>query len=142
MAVKRKASISVSTDDDSSSSSSKRPKISESPSSATTYDDPLREPHPFYKDSEEHGIVLRKFYPHEMSNDRARAYNDNEIPRPAEILNAALAETADHRDRLKVKDAVVHWFKMDLRANDNRAFMETQPELATAFAVLALGFCK
>ncbi|HVK17888.1 MAG TPA: prenyltransferase/squalene oxidase repeat-containing protein [Fimbriiglobus sp.] len=27
-------------------------------------------------------------------------------------------------------------------ANDNRAFMETQPELATAFAVLALGYCK
>ena len=27
-------------------------------------------------------------------------------------------------------------------ANDNRAFLENQPELATAFAVLALGYCK
>ena len=27
-------------------------------------------------------------------------------------------------------------------ANDNAAFMETAPELATAFAVLALGYCK
>ena len=27
-------------------------------------------------------------------------------------------------------------------ANDNQAFMETSPELATAFAVLALGYCK
>ena len=27
-------------------------------------------------------------------------------------------------------------------ANDNQAFMETAPELATAFAVLALGYCK
>lgn len=27
-------------------------------------------------------------------------------------------------------------------ANDNQAFMETTPELATAFAVLALGYCK
>jgi squalene-hopene/tetraprenyl-beta-curcumene cyclase len=27
-------------------------------------------------------------------------------------------------------------------ANDNKAFMESQPELATAFAVLAMGYCK
>ena len=122
ISLKRKASSSPD-DDTSSSSSSKNPKTtsSESSPSATSYDDPLREPHPFYKDSEKHGIVLRKFYPREMSNTRARAYTANEIPRPIEALNAALAETAAHRDSVGVQDAVVHWFKMDLRVGDNRA---------------------
>jgi deoxyribodipyrimidine photo-lyase len=86
--------------------------------------DPLRVPHPFYKESEQNGIVLRKFYPHEMSNDRARAYNADELPRPIEVLNNALAETAEHRRRVKVKDAAVHWFKWDLRVHDNRALSQ------------------
>jgi len=86
--------------------------------------DPLRAPHSFYKQSEENGIVLRKYYPHEMSNDRARAYNADELPRPIEMLNAALAETSEQRKRVKVKDAVVHWFKWDLRTNDNRALCQ------------------
>ncbi|KAG7133995.1 Deoxyribodipyrimidine photo-lyase like protein [Verticillium longisporum] len=81
--------------------------------------DPLREPHPFYKDAEEHGIVLRKYYPHEMSNDRARAYNNNELPRPIEELTSALADTSTARKGVKVGAAVVHWFKMDLRLSDN-----------------------
>lgn len=119
--LKRKASSSPDDDDDTISSSSQTSSPSASPSSATSYDDPLREPHPFHKSSEEHGIVLRKFYPHEMSNDRARAYIANEIPRPIETLNAALADTAAHRDSVGVQDAVVHWFKMDLRVSDNRA---------------------
>ncbi|KAK1829520.1 deoxyribodipyrimidine photo-lyase [Podospora conica] len=124
--LKRKASNPPDDDDTSSSSSTKEPKTttsseSKSPSSATSYDDPLREPHPFYKNAEKHGVVLRKYYPHEMSNDRARAYTANEIPRPIEVLNTALAETAAHRDTVEVKDAVVHWFKMDLRLSDNRA---------------------
>jgi deoxyribodipyrimidine photo-lyase len=86
--------------------------------------DPLRVPHPFHRESEENGIVLRKFYPPEMSNDRARAYNADELPRPIELLNTALTETAEHRKRVKVKDAVVHWFKWDLRTNDNRALSQ------------------
>ncbi|KAH6669642.1 deoxyribodipyrimidine photo-lyase [Plectosphaerella plurivora] len=83
--------------------------------------DPLREPHPFHKEAEENGIVLRKFYPHEMSNDRARAYRENELPRPIELLDEALIETKTARDKIKVQGAVVHWFKMDLRVSDNRA---------------------
>lgn len=86
--------------------------------------DPLRAPHPFYKESEDNGIVLRKYYPREMSNDRARAYNANELPRPIEVLNAALAGTAEHRRSVKVRAAVVHWFKWDLRLNDNRALAQ------------------
>ncbi|KAG5981145.1 hypothetical protein E4U55_003255 [Claviceps digitariae] len=81
----------------------------------------LREPHPLAGEAESHGIVLRKYYPPEMSNARARAYNNNELPRPIEDLISALEDTADNRKKIEVKDAVVHWFKMDLRCNDNRA---------------------
>jgi deoxyribodipyrimidine photo-lyase len=72
-------------------------------------------------ESEEHGIVLRKYYPPEMSNDRARAYNNDEITRPIEELVSALEETASDRKDIKVNKSVVHWFKMDLRCSDNRA---------------------
>ncbi|KAK2027626.1 DNA photolyase [Colletotrichum zoysiae] len=83
--------------------------------------DPLRQPHPFFKDAERHGIVLRKYYPHEMSNERARAYNDDKLPRPIEELTSALEDTSKARKAVKPKDAVVHWFKMDLRTVDNRS---------------------
>ncbi|KAI9717926.1 MAG: hypothetical protein M1812_004453 [Candelaria pacifica] len=79
---------------------------------------------PAYKDSkdeEEYGIVQREFYPPEMTNSRALQYNNNEIPRPIEILEAAIAETESQRDAVPVKDAVVHWYKCDLRMNDNKA---------------------
>lgn len=81
----------------------------------------LSAPHPFYKDAEEHGVVLRKYYPHEMSNARARAYNDGELPRPVEELQAAQRDTAAARKKVKIGSAVVHWFKMDLRTRDNTA---------------------
>lgn len=81
----------------------------------------LSDPHPFHKDAEEHGIVLRKFYPHEMSNARALAYNDNKLPRPMELVQAAQRETSTARRKVTTGEAVVHWFKMDLRVSDNRA---------------------
>jgi deoxyribodipyrimidine photo-lyase len=81
----------------------------------------LRKPHPFAAEAEENGIVLRKYYPPEMSNPRAVAYNNNEIPRPIETLFGALEETAAARKKIRFKDAVVHWFKMDLRTRDNRS---------------------
>lgn len=81
----------------------------------------LNEPHPFHQEAEEHGIVLRKFYPHEMSNERALAYNDNKLPRPIEQLQAAQRDTMAARRKVKVGDAVVHWFRMDLRTSDNTA---------------------
>ncbi|KAH0435424.1 DNA photolyase [Colletotrichum camelliae] len=101
-----------------SDSGRKRTKTAQNGSASS---DPLRQPHPFHKDAEKHGIVLRKFYPHEMSNDRARAYVNDEIPRPIEELTAALEETSKARKAVKSKDAVVHWFKMDLRTTDNRS---------------------
>ncbi|KAG4442923.1 hypothetical protein IFR05_001627 [Cadophora sp. M221] len=82
--------------------------------------DPLRAPHESAQEAEDNGIVLREFYPHEMSNARAKAYNNDELPRPIELLNDALAETKAAREGVEVKDAVVHWFKCDLRTRDNK----------------------
>lgn len=56
-----------------------------------------------------------------MSNARALAYNNNELPRPIDDLNDALADTKAEREKVEVKDAVVHWFKCDLRTKDNKA---------------------
>lgn len=73
------------------------------------------------REAETHGIVLRKYYPAEMSNARARAYNNDEIPRPIEDMISALEDTAQDRREVGVKDAVVHWFKNDLRCGDNKS---------------------
>ncbi|KAF2748560.1 hypothetical protein M011DRAFT_400725 [Sporormia fimetaria CBS 119925] len=69
------------------------------------------------------GIVDRRFYPAEMSNERCAMYNANEIPRPIEVLNETLEKTKVAREEAgKAKgDAVVHWFKRDLRVHDNTA---------------------
>ncbi|KAI9680919.1 MAG: hypothetical protein M1829_000999 [Trizodia sp. TS-e1964] len=71
--------------------------------------------------SQENGYVLREFYPPEMSNERAQQYIHNQIPRPIEELTRVVKETEAGRAKIKVKDAVVHWFKWDLRLQDNRA---------------------
>ena len=79
---------------------------------------------PAYKDStleEEYGIVDRQFYPPEMKNERCKQYNTNAIERPIEALEKAQKETQSERDKISVKDAVVHWFKCDLRITDNKA---------------------
>lgn len=76
-----------------------------------------------YKDSsleEQHGIVLRDFYPPEMTNERARQYVAGKVERPIETLKKAIAETEQDRQHVDVGDAVVHWFKCDLRTRDNR----------------------
>ncbi|KAK5123007.1 hypothetical protein LTR85_003573 [Meristemomyces frigidus] len=67
------------------------------------------------------GIVQREFYPPEMSNERCKRYNENEIPRPLDVLNSTLDGTKQERERIPVGEAVVHWFKRDLRTHDNRA---------------------
>jgi deoxyribodipyrimidine photo-lyase len=48
-------------------------------------------------------------------------YNDNEIPRPIELLTGAISDTKAERQKIKPGKAVLHWFKRDLRLNDNRA---------------------
>ena len=79
---------------------------------------------PAYKDSrqaEEYGIVDRQFYPPEMTNERCKQYISNEIERPIETLTRAQNDTQYERNSIPVKDAVVHWFKCDLRTTDNKA---------------------
>ena len=81
-------------------------------------------PNPHFDHSrveERYGIVQREFYPQEMSNERCQQYNNNEIPRPIETLAKTFKETSDARAKIPVGEAVVHWFKRDLRLSDNRA---------------------
>lgn len=70
---------------------------------------------------EEYGIVDREFYPPEMTNARCLQYKNNELTRPIEALDSARQVTASEREAVEVKDAVVHWFKCDLRTEDNKA---------------------
>jgi deoxyribodipyrimidine photo-lyase len=71
------------------------------------------------------GIVDRRYYPAEMSNERCALYNANEIPRPIEILVKTLKDTKQRREKIQSGkeggdgDAVMHWFKRDLRIRDN-----------------------
>lgn len=81
----------------------------------------LRQPHHSAREAEENGVVLRKFYPHEMCNPRALAYNNDELSRPIELLQSALGDTQEKRKKTEVKESVVHWFKCDLRTQDNTA---------------------
>ncbi|KAJ9614708.1 DNA photolyase phr1 [Knufia peltigerae] len=77
-----------------------------------------------YKDSTKeikYGIVVRKYYPPEMTNDRARDYNSGKIERPIEALKEAIRETKPERDEIPVNESVVHWFKCDTRTLDNKA---------------------
>lgn len=71
--------------------------------------------------SERYGIVSREHYPAEMSNERCMQYTNGELPRPLEVLNEAISSTSSAREKVKVGDAVVHWFKRDLRLKDNTA---------------------
>jgi deoxyribodipyrimidine photo-lyase len=72
-------------------------------------------------DNEKFGIVDRRFYPPEMTNARCHQYINGEIPRPLQLLEAALKETKGAREAIAVKDAVIHWYKCDLRVQDNKA---------------------
>lgn len=78
---------------------------------------------PPFKDSAtavEYGIVDREFYPPEMTNERCQQYITNDLIRPIEALDSARKGTATARANIEVKDAVVHWYKCDLRTRDNK----------------------
>ncbi|KAI6251306.1 Deoxyribodipyrimidine photo-lyase [Erysiphe necator] len=66
-------------------------------------------------------IILRKYYPQEMSNARAQDYKDKRIPRPIDELNSALKDTFKQRGVISPGRSVAHWFKSDLRLKDNHA---------------------
>ncbi|KAK0872839.1 DNA photolyase phr1 [Friedmanniomyces endolithicus] len=94
-----------------------RPEPAKRPRQTELVDDSLDSPRP----EEQHSYVQREFYPAEMSNERCKQYNNNELPRPIEDLNRALEETKLQRSQIAGGEAVVHWFKRDLRTTDNRA---------------------
>ena len=78
---------------------------------------------PPFRDSataEEYGIVDRKFCPPEMTNERCQQYINNDLIRPLEALDSARKDTGTARAKIEVKDAVVHWYKCDLRTRDNK----------------------
>ena len=76
-----------------------------------------------YKDSSEeikYGIILRDFYPPELTNERAKQYASGEVERPIETLEKAIEETQDQRESIEVKSAVIFWYKCDTRMRDNK----------------------
>ncbi|EFR02321.1 deoxyribodipyrimidine photo-lyase [Nannizzia gypsea CBS 118893] len=81
----------------------------------------LRQPHPNAQQTEDFGIILRDFYPPEISNARCHAYNEGILERPIEALQRAYRETAQQCKDIQPGRAVVHWFKQDLRLQDNRS---------------------
>lgn len=88
---------------------------------------------------EKYGIVQREFYPSEMSNERCAMYNNNELPRPIEVLEGAIEDTAKDRAKIKPGKAVMHWFKRDLRLNDNRGLaMAAEKAKAENIPLIAL----
>lgn len=95
-----------------------------------------------YKDStveERYGIVQRQFYPPEMTDERAFAYRDNKIERPIEALRKAIKQTRQAREKIPVKDAIVHWFKCDLRTRDNTALhMASEKAQANGVPLIAV----
>ncbi|KAF7595563.1 hypothetical protein BBP40_005598 [Aspergillus hancockii] len=98
----------------------------------------ISSPHPNSRQTEEFGIVLREFYPPEMSNERCRAYNDETLERPMRTLERAYEETQDARQAVTLNAAVVHWFKSDLRLHDNRA-LRTAYEVASEHSIPLIG---
>ena len=70
---------------------------------------------------EQDEVVIRKYYPAEMSNARAEMYRSGKLPKPMDQLEQVLHSTAETRSKIPAKDAVVHWFRGDLRVCDNTA---------------------
>jgi deoxyribodipyrimidine photo-lyase len=87
------------------------------------------------------GIVDKRYYPAEISNERCAMYNADEIPRPIEILDKALKETKAAREEIRTAkpgEAVIHWFKRDLRIRDNTGLSKTA-EIAKEHGVGVFG---
>lgn len=99
----------------------------------STHDTPSKDPTPVKKEKsnghvftdsrieQETGIVQREFYPPEMSNERCAKYNNGQLPRPMDVLEDTMKESAESRLNIAVGECVIHWFKRDLRTIDNRA---------------------
>ncbi|KAK9458181.1 DNA photolyase, FAD-binding/Cryptochrome [Dipodascopsis uninucleata] len=84
-----------------------------------------RNPHSSNGIVEEIRRVSALFYPREeISNERCDKYISGELERPFNAVERALTETARRRSRLNVGEVIVHWFKRDLRIQNNRSLFE------------------
>ncbi|CAK7216166.1 DNA photolyase phr1 [Sporothrix eucalyptigena] len=109
------------------SSSTKKAKTTKSSSRSSNTSDPLRRPHPLHEVGEQNGVILRQFYPAEMSTARVMAYINGDLPTPMDVLNRTIEETASQIAQVDLPDKgspVVHWFKSDLRVHDNRGLRQ------------------
>lgn len=110
-------------------------------SSSSSSNNPLTQPHPQSAVGEQNGVILRQYYPAEMSTARAQAYADGELTTPMQALDAAMEETELQMARVGApssKNPVVHYFKSDLRVRDNRALHQAA-ELASENGVPLIG---
>ncbi|KAI5813676.1 DNA photolyase [Pyronema omphalodes] len=64
-------------------------------------------------------VVNRKYYPPVISPERVQGYLDGTIKKPIDELKVALCDTAKFRATVTPMGAVVHWFRTDLRMEDN-----------------------
>lgn len=74
-----------------------------------------------HDDGSQGGLILREYYPPELSNERAQEYMDGDRQRPIEALKAALVKTSKARGKIPLGRSIVHWFRGDLRLKDNTA---------------------
>lgn len=89
--------------------------------------------------AEEDEIVMRKYYPAEMSNARVELYKSGQLPRPIDQIEQAISSTSEARAKIPVRDAVVHWFRGDLRVSDNTALhMASEKAKSKGASLIAL----
>ncbi|SMQ44938.1 unnamed protein product [Zymoseptoria tritici ST99CH_3D7] len=74
--------------------------------------------------------IQPQFYPPEISSARCAQYANGGLPKPIEILDTALSSTSTERQAITGGRAVLHWFKRDLRIDDNRALQAASQKAA------------
>ena len=74
---------------------------------------------PSLSQSDSTSIGQTNFYPAEMSDERCKRYIDNKLPTPLKVLEKTLRDSAAARNGTAPGESVIHWFKRDLRLQDN-----------------------
>ncbi|EGP92748.1 uncharacterized protein MYCGRDRAFT_32474 [Zymoseptoria tritici IPO323] len=80
------------------------------------------------------------FYPPEISSSRCAQYANGELSKPIDVLETALASTSTQRQAIAGGRAVLHWFKRDLRVDDNRA-LHAASQKAVGLGIPLLTMC-
>ncbi|KJX94085.1 deoxyribodipyrimidine photo-lyase like protein [Zymoseptoria brevis] len=80
------------------------------------------------------------FYPPEISSARCAQYASGELLKPVDVLETALSSTSTQRRAIAGGRAVLHWFKRDLRVDDNRA-LHAASQKAVELGIPLLTMC-